>query len=205
MRFHLVPKGHDYFRAFSELAANVEAAAQLLVRFLDDLPDGKSRAREILQHEHIGDKLVHDVVHRLNHTFVTPIDREDIHELVTTMDDVLDHIEAAVDAVVLYRIERPTPQAHRQAEVIADATAWMRKAIDDLEAREQVRNCVIEINRLENDGDRIVRDAIAGLFEDGMECREIIKWKDVYELLETAIDDCEHVANIIEGIVLKHN
>lgn len=205
MRFHLVPKGHDYFRAFSEMAANVEVAAKLLVKFLDDLPDGKTRAREILQHEHIGDKLVHDVVHRLNHTFITPIDREDIYELVTTMDEVLDHIEAAVDAMLLYRIESPTRQVRRQAEVIDEATAMMRKAIDDLEARDQVRNCVIEINRLENDGDRIVRDAIAELFDDDMECCDIVKWKDVYELLEQAIDDCEHVANIIESIVLKHN
>jgi len=205
VKIRLVPKGHDYFGAFSELAANVETAANLLGHFLDELPNGRSRAREILEHEHIGDKLVHDVVHRLNHSFITPIDREDIYELVTTMDEVLDHIEAAADAIILYRIEAPTEQVRRQADVVAKAATMMRMAIDDLEAREKVRTCVIEINRLENDGDRIVRDAIAGLFDGDMPCTDVIKWKDIYELLETAIDDCEHVANIIESIVLKNN
>ena len=113
--------------------------------------------------------------------------------------------ERTDDAIVLYRIEAPTEQVRRQAEIVAEAATMVRMAIDDLETREKVRHCVIEINRLENDGDRVVRDAIAGLFDDDMKCIDVIKWKDVYELLEKAIDDCEHVANIIESIVLKNN
>jgi len=205
VKIRLVPKGHDYFRAFSEQAANVEEAARLFVLFLDDLPDGKARAREILECEHVGDKLVHDVVHRLNNAFITPIDREDIYEFVTTMDEVLDHIEAAADDMILYRIQAPTDQARKMASIVAQAAQTLRTAVDDMEARDRVRELVIEVNRLENDGDRTVRDAIASLFDGDMKCTDIIKWKDIYEQIESAIDECEHVANIIEGIVLKHN
>jgi uncharacterized protein Yka (UPF0111/DUF47 family) len=200
-----VPKGHDYFRAFSEQAANVEKAAALFVLFLEDLPDGKARAQEILEQEHVGDKLVHDVVHRLNNSFITPIDREDIYEFVTTMDEILDHIEAAADNMCLYRITRPTEQACKMARIVGEATKTLHVAVDNMEKRDKVRELVIEVNRLENDGDRTVRDAIANLFDGDMACTDIIKWKDIYEQLEDAIDECEHVANIIEGIVLKNN
>jgi predicted phosphate transport protein (TIGR00153 family) len=203
VRLHLVPKGHNYFVAFSEQAANLSAAADLLARLMADFSSAKTVAREILEHEHVGDKLVHDVVHTLNQTFITPIDREDIYELVTTTDDILDNIEAAADAMILYRIEAPTPQAVRQSEIIAAACKVLRETIDGLEKRDGLHEKVIEINRLENDGDRTYRDAVASLFDDEMECTEIIKWKDVYELLEDAIDECEHVANIVESIVLK--
>jgi predicted phosphate transport protein (TIGR00153 family) len=204
VKIRLVPQGHDYFSDFSELAANVEKAAGLLVLFLDDLPDGRARAREILEREHVGDKLVHDVIHRLNNSFLTPIDREDIYEFVTTMDDILDHIEAAADNVCLYRISEPTPQASKMASIVDQAARTLHTAVDNLEARDKVRELVIEINRLENDGDRIVRDAIASLFDGDMSCTDIIKWKDIYEQLESAVDECEHVANIIESIVLKN-
>ncbi len=205
MRIRLVPKGHAYFRDFSELAANLDAAAQLFVEFIDSFPDCGNLAREILELEHVGDKLVHDVVHRLNDTFVTPIDREDIYNLVTTLDEVLDHIEATSDAMVLYRVTETTPQVRSQAQLVATASHTLRVAIDGLEKHDRVKECVIEINRIENDGDRVLRDAIARLFDDDIPCTDVIKWKDIYELLESAIDDCEHVANIIEGIVLKHN
>jgi predicted phosphate transport protein (TIGR00153 family) len=205
VKLRVLPKGHDYFRDFSDMAANVEKAAHLLVLFLQDLPDGKARAGEILECEHVGDKLVHDVVHTLNNAFITPIDREDIYEFVTTMDEVLDNIEAAADNILLYRITQPTVQAHKMAGIVAEAAKTLHTAVDNLEAQDKVRELVIEVNRLENDGDRTVRDAIAGLFDNQMSCVDVIKWKDIYELLESAIDECEHVANIIEGIVLKHN
>ncbi len=170
-----------------------------------DFPGATSVAREILEHEHVGDKLVHDVVHSLNQNFITPIDRDDIYELVTTTDEILDNIEAAADALILYRIEAPTPQALRQAKIIAAACSVLRESIDGLEKRDGLHARVIEINRLENDGDRTYRDALAALFENEMESLDIIKWKDIYELLEAAIDECEHVANILESIVCKHN
>jgi len=123
---------------------------------------------------------------------------------VATMDEVLDNIEEATDAMVLYRVAAPTDFARRQAKVIAEAAAVLHQIIDDLEKRTDLMERVISVNSLENEGDRIVRDAIAALFDDDMDAKDIIKWKDIYEVLESAIDECEHVANVIESIVLKH-
>jgi predicted phosphate transport protein (TIGR00153 family) len=203
VKLSLVPKEHDYFRLFSELAANLDAAAQLLVKFMND-GDRKGAAAAILEHEHVGDKILHDIVKRLNKSFITPIDREDIYDLVATMDEVLDNIEEATDQMMLYRVEAPTEYARRQAHVIAEAATVLHHIIDDLEKRTDLMERVISVNSLENEGDRIVRDAIAALFDDDMDAKDIIKWKDIYEVLESAIDECEHVANVIESIVLKH-
>jgi predicted phosphate transport protein (TIGR00153 family) len=204
MRLSLVPKERIYFRLFSDMAANVEAAARLLSDLMDDFHSTKKKSREILEHEHVGDKIVHDIVHRLNSSFITPLDREDIYNLAATMDEVLDNIEAAADIMNLYRIAEPTEHAREQARVIQAATGVLREAIDNLEKRNELRDRFIEVNRLENDGDRIYREAVAGLFEGDMKATDIIKWKDVYELLESAIDACEDVANILESIVLKN-
>ena len=204
MKLSLVPKEHDYFRLFSELAANLDAAAQLLVKFMND-GDRASIAAAILEHEHVGDKIVHDIVRRLNKSFITPIDREDIYDLVATADEVLDSIEEAVGLVTIYRVGEITSFARRQAEVIAKATPILRECMDNLEKPKGLDERIIAINSLENDGDRIEREAIASLFEGDTKCTDIIKWKDIYETLESAIDECEHVANVIESIVLKHN
>lgn len=204
MRLSLVPREHDYFRLFSDLAANLDAAAQLLVRFMTD-GDRKGIAAAILEHEHVGDKIVHDIVRRLNQSFITPLDREDIYDLVATTDEILDNIEEAVDKVMLYRVAEITPFAVRQAEVIAKATPLLRECMDRLEKPKGLDERIIAVNSLENDGDRIEREAIATLFAGDMSCTEIVKWKDIHEILEAAIDECEHVANVIESIVLKHN
>lgn len=204
MRLSLVPREQEYFRHFSELAANLDAAAQLLVEFMND-GDRRRIAAAILEHEHVGDKIVHDIVRRLNKSFITPIDREDIYDLAVTMDEVLDNIDAATDMVMLYRVETITEQAQRQAEVIAKATPLLKECMDNLEKPKGLDERIIAINSLENDGDRIHRDAIASLFDGDMKCTDIIKWKDIYEILEAGIDECEHVANVIESIVLKHN
>ena len=204
MKLSLVPKEHDYFRLFSELAANLDAAAQLLVKFMGD-GDRKGVAAAILEHEHVGDKIVHDIIRKLNKSFITPIDREDIYDLVATTDEILDNIEAAADMVILYRVGDITDQARRQADVIAKATPLLKECMDNLEKPKGLDERIIAINSLENDGDRILRDAMASLFDGDMQCTDIIKWKDIYEILEAAIDECEHVANVIESIVLKHN
>lgn len=204
MKLSLVPKEHDYFRLFSELAANVDAAAQLLVKFMDD-GDREHVAAAILEHEHVGDKIVHDIVRRLNKSFITPIDREDIYDLVGTADNVLDYIEEACGLVLVYRVGEITGYARRQTDVIAKATAILRECMDNLEKPKGLEERVIAVNSLENDGDRIERDAMASLFDGNTPCTDIIKWKDIYETLEAAIDECEHVANVIESIVLKHN
>lgn len=204
MKLSLVPKEHDYFRMFSELAANLDEAAQLLVKFMND-GDRQSIAAAILEHEHVGDKMVHDIVRRLNKSFITPIDREDIYDLVATADEILDSIEEAAGLMIIYRVGEATDYARRQAEVIAKATPILRECMDNLEKPKGLDERIIAVNSLENDGDRIEREAIASLFEGDTKCTDIIKWKDIYETLESAIDECEHVANVIESIVLKHN
>jgi len=204
VKLSLVPKEHDYFRLFSELAANLDAAAQLLVKFMND-GDREHIAAAILEHEHVGDKIVHDIVRRLNKSFITPIDREDIYDLVATADEVLDSIEEAVGLVLIYRVDEITSYARQQAEVIAKATPILRECMDGLAKPKGLDEKVIAVNSLENDGDRIERQAIASLFDGNTSCTDIIKWKDIYETLESAIDECEHVANVIESIVLKHN
>lgn len=204
MRLSLVPKEQDYFRMFSELAANLEAAARLLVRLMDE-DDRKSIAAAILEHEHVGDKIVHDIIKRLNKSFITPIDREDIYDLVAKTDEILDDIEAAADAIVLYKIEQPTPQAKAEAAVLAKATASLRVCMDNLARPRGLDEHIIAINSLENEGDRLIRDALAELFDADLDPISVIKWKDIYELLEAAIDECEHVANVIESIILKNH
>ncbi len=205
MRISLTPKEQDYFRLFADQAANLDAAAQLLVRFMNEYGSAKSIAASILEHEHVGDKILHDIVKRLNKSFITPIDREDIYDLVATMDEVLDNIEEVADSMILYRVVTPTQYAIRQSEVIAKAAAMLHQIIDDLEKRTDLLERIIEVNSLENEGDRITRDAVAALFDDDMPAKDVIKWKDIYELLESAIDECEHVANVIESIVLKNH
>jgi hypothetical protein len=204
VRLSLVPKEHDYFRLFSELAANLDTAAQLLAKFMDD-DDRKAIHAAILEHEHVGDKIVHDIVRRLNKSFITPIDREDIYDLVATADEVLDSIEEAADLVLIYRVDAITDYARRQAQIIAKATPILRECMDNLEKAKGLDERIIAVNSLENDADRIEREAIASLFEGDTKCTDIIKWKAIYETLENAMDECEHVANVIESIVLKHN
>ena len=204
MKLSLVPKEHDYFRLFSELAANLDAAAQLLVKFMND-GDQKSIAAAILEHEHVGDKIVHDIVKRLNKSFITPIDREDIYDLVATTDEILDSIEEVTGKVLIYHVSEITTFALQQAQVIAKATPILRECMDNLEKPKGLDERIIAVNSLENDGDRIEREALESLFDGDTKCTDIIKWKDLYETLERAIDECEHVANVIESIVLKHN
>ena len=204
MRLSLVPKEQDYYHLFGQLAANLDAAAQLLVEFMNG-GDQVSLAAAILEHEHLGDTLVHEIVKKLKKSFITPIDREDIYDLVAKTDDVLDDIEAATDAMMLYQVGEPTPQARAQAEVLAKATAILRICMDNLAKPKGLDEHIIAINSLESEGDRIVRDALAHLFQSSMDPIDVIKWKDVYELLEAAIDECEHAANVIESIVLKHS
>ena len=204
VRLSLVPKEQDYFRMFSELAANLDAAAQLLVKFMEG-GDRKSIAAAILEHEHVGDNIVHDIVRRLNKSFITPIDREDIYDLVATTDEILDSIEEVTGKVQIYRVDEIMPFALQQAQIIAKATPILRECMDNLEKPKGLDERIIAINSLENDGDRIEREALESLFERDTKCTDIIKWKDLYETLERAIDECEHVANVIESIVLKHN
>jgi predicted phosphate transport protein (TIGR00153 family) len=204
VKLNLIPQEREYFRLFSEFAANLDKAAQLLAALMNEFHDPKGTAREMLELEHVGDKIVHDIVRRLNKTFITPLDREDIYDLASTLDEILDSIEATADMMLLYRIETPTKQAVEQAAVIARQTAVLRVAIDGLEKRKGLDDHWIEVNRLENEGDRLYRDAVAELFDGDRTGTDIIKWKDIYTTLEASIARCEDVDNINESIVLKN-
>jgi len=200
------PKKIDFFEIFDKAIDNLSKATDALVAMFRDYRDVEAKARQIYDHEQEGDILTHDIMKELNRTFLTPIDREDIHALASRIDDVLDFIWGAVDRMVVYKIDKPTPEAISIAEDLQMTSMILRKVIKELRSKNysHVQEHCIEINRLENRIDRLYRDALAKLLNDPNDPVYIIKWKDIYQLLEDASDRCEDVANILEGIVLKH-
>jgi hypothetical protein len=204
MRLPFIPREEKFFDLFVEDAQNVLAAARLLEEFFRSYDERERLASQLRDLEHRGDQLSHDIGHRLERTFVTPFDREDIHQLISRLDDVLDFIEEVADTCILYKIEAPTPTAHDQAEILVRQVEEIVRALQKLRRFKDIGQHWIEIHRLENEGDRIARRAIADLFTNGNDPIEIIKWKDLYALLEDAIDSCEDAANVIERIVVKH-
>jgi uncharacterized protein Yka (UPF0111/DUF47 family) len=199
------PRDRAYFELFEEAGQNVVLAAELLERMMANFPDTQELASEILECEHQGDRITHDIIDRLNHTFVTPIDREDILALASALDDIVDYTEEVADYLGLYKIEAPMDQAIRQSRVLRDAARLICEAIPRLRGFRDISHYTVEINRLENEGDRITREAVASLFDGGIDPMVVIRWKDLFERLEAAIDAAEHVANIIEGIVIKNS
>jgi uncharacterized protein len=199
------PRDRVYFELFEEAGANIQATCELLHRMLSDYPDGAHLAADILDREHEGDRITHDIIDRLNHTFVTPIDREDILALASALDDIVDYTEEVADYLGLYKIEAPMQQSQDLAEVLHQASRQVSEALRRLRGFKDLSHYTVEINRLENDGDRIVREAIAALFDNGIDPMVVIRWKDIYERLENAIDATEHAANILEGIVIKNS
>jgi uncharacterized protein len=204
VRLRLIPREERFFDLFVDDAENVLAGARQLEAMLRTYDEPESRAAEIRQTEHRGDEISHDIGHRLESTFVTPLDREDIYALISGLDDVLDFIEETADTFVLYRIEAPTATAVEQAAIIVKQVEQLHAALTNLKSFEGLDSYWIEVHRLENEGDQIARAAIAGLFENGTDAIDVIKWKDVYGLLEATIDKAEDVANIIERITIKH-
>src|SRR5918997_4680608 len=172
---------------------------------LRDFPESATLARDILLCEQEGDRITHDIVHRLNQTFVTPIDREDILELASALDDVIDLTEEVADFLVLYKVEAPMDPAERLATILKDATRQIAQAMPRMRTFDDISHYVVEIHRLENDGDRAVREAVASLFESGVDPMQVIRWKDIFERLEGAIDATEHVADVLEAIVIKNS
>src|SRR5664279_1385448 len=199
------PRDRVYFELFEEAAQNALRASDLLDTMLSNYPDSKDLAREILDCEHEGDRITHDIIHRLNHTFVTPIDREDILALASSLDDIVDYTEEVADYLGLYKIEAPMDQAITLARVLKEATRQIAEAIPGLRAFSDISRYTVEVNRLENEGDRITREAVASLFDGGIDPMVVIRWKDLFERLEAAIDATERAANIIEGIVIKNS
>ena len=203
-RFSLVPKDRVFFDLFAEGGQNTLRAAKLLRDMLDQWPDDGGLSRDILKAEQEGDRITHDIIQRLNTTFVTPIDREDIYALATQMDDIVDHIEEVADFMGLYRIEAPMDQAQALSEVLVKSCDQLYQLLQHLRGFKDLDHYWIEIHRLENDGDRIYRDAVASLFADRIDPMVVIRWRDVFLRLERAIDATETSASIVEGIVIKN-
>jgi predicted phosphate transport protein (TIGR00153 family) len=199
------PKDREFFDLFEEAGGNIARAADLLDQMISAWPDRKELAREILICEQEGDRITHDIIHRLNQTFVTPIDREDILMLASALDDVVDLTEEVADYMGLYRIEAPMEQAQRLAHILVQATRQVSEALPRMRGFRDLAHYTVEINRLENDGDRVTREAMASLFEGGIDPMVVIRWKDIFERLEEAIDACERVANVLESITIKNS
>lgn len=204
MRIPLIPRETKFFDMFVEDARNVLGAARLLEQFFRNYDDRERLASQLRDAEHAGDLISHEIGQKLESTFVTPFDREDIHALISRLDDILDLIEEVADTCILYNIDAPTPPAIQQAEIIVRQCEQLAEGLVQLRRFKGVEPFWIEIHRLENEGDRIARQAVAELFKHGQETIDVIKWKDVYALLEEAIDSAEDAANVIERIVVKH-
>jgi predicted phosphate transport protein (TIGR00153 family) len=203
-RFSLVPKDRVFFDLFAEAGQNTLRTAKLLRDLLQRWPDDGGLSTDILKAEQEGDRITHDIVQRLNTTFVTPIDREDIYSLATQMDDIVDYIEEVADFMGLYRIEAPMDQSQALAEVLVKCCEQLYGLLQNLRGFKDLDHYWIEIHRLENDGDRIYRDAIASLFADRVDPMVVIRWRDVFLRLERAIDATETSASLVEGIVVKN-
>lgn len=202
----LFPREIDFFEIFDRSSLNLTRAATLLVALMENFDNLEARSKEIYEVEQDGDILTHEIMKKLNKTFVTPIDREDIHALASRLDDVLDLIWGAVDRLVIFKVTEPTADAVKISKDLLSTTEVMHKAIHKLKEKNysHVQDYCIEINRLENTIDRDFRDALAKLFDEVKDPILIIKWKEIYEHLEDAADRCEDVANILEAIVLKY-
>jgi uncharacterized protein len=198
------PKEREFFDLFEEAGANIVRAADLLARMLEQWPDHGELGRDVVVCEQEGDRITHDIIQRLNSTFVTPIDREDIYALASALDDIVDFIEETADFLTLYRIEAPMDKATEMAHILHHSTRAIAGAIPRLRTFKDIRHYTVEVNRLENDGDRVLREALASLFERGIDPMLVIRWKDIFERLEDGIDSTERVANILEGIVIKN-
>jgi predicted phosphate transport protein (TIGR00153 family) len=204
-RFSLLPRDRTFFDLFIEAGKNTVHAARLLDQMMDEWPDAGGLSREILKAEQEGDRITHEIVKRLNSTFVTPIDREDIYGLATQMDDIVDFTEEAADFLGLYKIEAPMEQAGALTKVLVAACEQLEECLTHLRDFKDLDRYWIEIHRLENDGDRISRDAVASLFSNGIDPMVVIRWKDIFAVLESAIDATEDAAQILEGIVIKNS
>jgi predicted phosphate transport protein (TIGR00153 family) len=206
-KFSLLPREGRFFVLFEEGANNAAAVALLLKDMLCKWENVDQAVQGIMELEHKGDGITHEVIALVHKTFVTPFDREDIALLAHSLDDIVDFIESAADAMNLYRIEIPTPRAKELAEIIVQSTDEVAKAISELRQKVDLKKILqrsVEINRLENMADKVYREALAELFRDSKDIPYIIKWREIYEYMETATDRCEDVANVLEGVALKY-
>jgi len=203
--FGLIPKDEKYFELFKDLARNIVEGSRLFKEMLDDFNDPVASQKQIKQIEHNGDILTHDIVKKLNKSFVTPFDREDIYALSSALDDILDLIDSCSQRFVMYHVDKPTPTAQEMAFLILKSCQTLESAISMLGGNlEQINRYCVEVNSLENEADRVCREAISRLFDEEKDPIQLIKWKEIYETLERACDKCEDAVNILESVVLKN-
>jgi predicted phosphate transport protein (TIGR00153 family) len=201
----LFPREESFFDLFNQTATNVLEAARMLRDLLDDYRDVDARTGAIKTLESKGDDLIHTIIDRLNRTFVTPLDREDIYDLAKQLDNVLDWIEAAAARLPVYRIAQPTDRARELAHIIVSVAEAIVDAVRNLTKFDRIDGSLQEIHRLENLADHVQRNAVADLFNNARDAIEVIKWKEIYDTLEEATDQGEDVANVLEGIKTKHS
>ncbi|HLK42694.1 MAG TPA: DUF47 family protein [Thermoleophilia bacterium] len=203
-RIRLVPQTREFYVLFDRSAANLVTTAGLLLELLEHYPDRRELVDRIKDREHEGDHLTREIVQLVHRTFVTPIDREDIYALATALDDVCDFMDQVADELSLYGVEEVLPQAVEQAGVIFQATGKLADAISGLDGLKPIGGHLVDIHTLEDEGDRIVRAAIARLFSEGHDPLTVVRWKDIHEHLEAAVDRCETAAHVLESVYLKN-
>ena len=202
---NFLPRDEKYFERFTELAVRIHEAAKILERFFRSESPVATVADQIKRLEHECDEISHEILRGIDRTFITPIDREDIHQLAVRLDDVIDLIDGTVRRVSLYQIAEPTPISVKLARLIVTTTGELVEAVSQLRQQKGVMPKCIKIKQLENEGDVVYHEAIAGLFRENLPALEVIKWKDVYDNMERCIDQCVGVAHVLESVVLKHS
>jgi uncharacterized protein Yka (UPF0111/DUF47 family) len=203
-KLRLIPHNRQFFALLEQAAANLVAISEALYEMLAGFPATRDAALRIRELEHAGDELTHEIVRLLNSSFVTPLDREDLYALAARLDDVCDFIDEAAEDIVLYGVRQIAPEAIQQADVIRRACAVLAEGIERLDGMRDVGETLVTVHTLENEGDRIVRDAIARLFSEDADALVVIRWKDIHERLEQAVDSCEQAAHVLESAYLKN-
>jgi uncharacterized protein len=203
-RIRLTPQRREFFVLFSRASENAVEIAEKLAEMLEHFPDHGDLLRDIKELEHEGDRITHDVVYLLNRTFVTPFDRDDMYRLASALDDVCDHIDEAADKIDMYKVKAIPDRAKEQGKVILRAAGKLEEAVQKLEGFKDARRQLIALRTLEDEGDRIAREAVAELFRSGEDALTIIRWKDIHERLEDAVDALENAADVLEAILVKN-
>jgi predicted phosphate transport protein (TIGR00153 family) len=204
MKLSLVPRTTEFYALFTAAGENALAAARMAEARFRTFPEPTIKQAQVKELENKGDDLTRQIIELLNTQYITPFDREDIYELAKAIDDVIDFIENASDLLGLYKVERPMPQALDQCRILVSAVEHLAKALSDLRGLRNVERSLVEVKRLEDEGDRIIRSAIAGLFENHVDPLTVIRWKDIFEALEDAVDACETAADVVGNIVVKN-
>jgi uncharacterized protein len=204
MPIRLTPQKREFFDLFTQASSNARAISHALVDLLDEWPEERGKLRDIRELEHEGDRLTHEVINLLNRTFVTPFDRDDMYRLASVIDDVCDHVDEAADNIDAYEVRDVPQKAKQQAEVIYRAASRLHEAVERLEGFKDSQRQLAALRELEDEGDHLSREAIAELFGSGADPLTIIRWKDIHEQLEEAVDACENAADVLEAILVKN-